>query len=139
MIMDEILDNIKEWVDMKIDALASGNPQMALFAPRLKRGIYNMIQQHIGQIEPLMPFLTDEQGRVDIGTMKEELLDIYNGMPKGEYMLGAFKVITDKGSIVVNIPDGVLWSIIFGDLKSVKFGTKDVEDLIDLFRGGVRK
>ena len=63
--MDELLSNIQRWIEMKIDALATGNPQMALFAPRIKKGIYNLIKQNIGKIEPIMPFLTDEDGNID--------------------------------------------------------------------------
>lgn len=37
--MDELLKNIRQWVEMKIDALAAGSPQIALFAPRMKKGI----------------------------------------------------------------------------------------------------
>lgn len=132
--MEELLKNIKTWVEMKIDALAAGNPQMALFAPRIKKGIYNLIKQNIGKIEPIMPFLTDEDGNIDIGDMRSEVIDIFEGMPSGEYQMGAFRIVTDKASVKIEVPDGVLWQILLGDIKSVKFGTKDVEDLIDLFK-----
>jgi hypothetical protein len=132
--MEELLINIKTWVEMKIDALAAGNPQMALFAPRIKKGIYNLIKQNIGKIEPIMPFLTDEDGNIDIGDMRSEVIDIFEGMPSGEYQMGAFRIVTDKASVKIEVPDGVLWQILLGDIKSVKFGTKDVEDLIDLFK-----
>ena len=137
--MEELLSNIRQWVEMKIDALAAGSPQIALFAPRMKKGIYNLIKQNIGKIEPIMPFLTDEDGNIDIGDMKSEIIDIFEGMPSGEYQMGAFKIVTDKASVKVEIPEGVIWSIVFGDLKTIKFGTKDVEDLIELFsKGGER-
>lgn len=132
--MEDLLNNIKTWVEMKIDALAAGNPQMALFAPRIKKGIYNLIKQNIGKIEPIMPFLTDEDGNIDIGDMRSEVIDIFEGMPSGEYQMGAFRIVTDKASVKIEVPDGVLWQILLGDIKSVKFGTKDVEDLIDLFQ-----
>ncbi|MBO5803601.1 MAG: hypothetical protein J6R25_00775 [Bacteroidales bacterium] len=132
--MEELLKNIKTWVEMKIDALAAGNPQMAIFAPRIKKGIYNLIKQNIGKIEPIMPFLTDEDGNIDIGDMRSEVIDIFEGMPSGEYQMGAFRIVTDKASVKIEVPDGVLWQILLGDIKSVKFGTKDVEDLIDLFQ-----
>lgn len=132
--MEELLKNIKTWVEMKIDALAAGNPQMALFAPRIKKGIYNLIKQNVGKIEPIMPFITDEDGNIDIGDMRSEAIDIFEGMPSGEYQMGAFRIVTDKASVKIEVPDGVLWQILLGDIKSVKFGTKDVEDLIDLFQ-----
>lgn len=132
--MEELLKNIKTWVEMKIDALAAGNPQMVIFAPRIKKGIYNLIKQNIGKIEPIMPFLTDEDGNIDIGDMRSEVIDIFEGMPSGEYQMGAFRIVTDKASVKIEVPDGVLWQILLGDIKSVKFGTKDVEDLIDLFQ-----
>ena len=131
--MDDLLSNIRKWIEMKVDTLASGSPQMALFAPRMKKGIYNLIKQNVGKIEPIMPFLTDEDGNIDIGDMRSEIIDIFEGMPSGDYQVGAFRIVTDKASVKVEIPEGVLWSIIFGDLKTIKFGTKDVEDFIDLF------
>jgi hypothetical protein len=132
--MEELLNNIRKWIEMKVDALASGSPQMVLFAPRMKKGIYNIIKQNIGKIEPIMPFITDEDGNIDIGDMRSEIVDIFEGMPSGDYQIGAFRIVTDKASVKVEIPEGVLWSVIFGDLKTIKFGTKDVEDFIDLFK-----
>lgn len=140
--MDEILKVINVWIGQKVDALAATSPRLALFAPRIKQGLSNILRQYSGKIEPLLPFITDEDGRVNIGSMRDEILAIFGDMPKGEYQFGEFTIYTDKASVKVQLPQGQLWGILFGDLKTVKFGESDVEDLIDLFnnrhKGGVK-
>lgn len=140
--MDELLKVINVWIGQKVDALASTSPRLVLFAPRIKQGLSNILRQYSGKIEPLLPFLTDEDGRMNIGSMRDEILAIFGDMPKGEYQFGEFTIYTDKASVKVQLPQGQLWGILFGDLKTVKFGESDVEDLIDLFnskhKGGVK-
>jgi hypothetical protein len=140
--MDELLKVINVWIGQKVDALAATSPRLVLFAPRIKQGLSNILRQYSGKIEPLLPFITDEDGRVNIGSMRDEILAIFGDMPKGEYQLGEFTIYTDKASVKVQLPQGQLWGILFGDLKTVKFGESDVEDLIDLFnskhKGGVK-
>lgn len=140
--MDELLKVINVWIGQKVDALAATSPRLVLFAPRIKQGLSNILRQYSGKIEPLLPFLTDEDGRMNIGSMRDEILAIFGDMPKGEYQFGEFTIYTDKASVKVQLPQGQLWGILFGDLKTVKFGESDVEDLIDLFnskhKGGVK-
>jgi hypothetical protein len=140
--MDELLKVINVWIGQKVDALAATSPRLVLFAPRIKQGLSNILRQYSGKIEPLLPFITDEDGRVNIGSMRDEILAIFGDMPKGEYQFGEFTIYTDKASVKVQLPQGQLWGILFGDLKTVKFGESDVEDLIDLFnskhKGGVK-
>lgn len=140
--MDELLKVINVWIGQKVDALAATSPRLVLFAPRIKQGLSNILRQYSGKIEPLLPFITDEDGRMNIGSMRDEILAIFGDMPKGEYQFGEFTIYTDKASVKVQLPQGQLWGILFGDLKTVKFGESDVEDLIDLFnnkhKGGVK-
>lgn len=140
--MDELLKVINVWIGQKVDALAATSPRLVLFAPRIKQGLSNILRQYSGKIEPFLPFITDEDGRMNIGSMRDEILAIFGDMPKGEYQFGEFTIYTDKASLKVQLPQGQLWGILFGDLKTVKFGESDVEDLIDLFnnrhKGGVK-
>lgn len=140
--MDELLKVINVWIGQKVDALAATSPRLVLFAPRIKQGLSNILRQYSGKIEPFLPFITDEDGRMNIGSMRDEILAIFGDMPKGEYQFGEFTIYTDKASVKVQLPQGQLWGILFGDLKTVKFGESDVEDLIDLFnnrhKGGVK-
>lgn len=136
--MDKLIKNLDEWIGYKVDAIVSNNQKLAFFAPRIKKGLHNLIVQNKSMIEQIMPFITDEEGNVDIGNMRNEILSIWNDMPQGKYQMGAFTIETDKGWIKLHIPETALYNILLGDLKSVKFGTNDVEDFIDLFKvGGV--
>jgi hypothetical protein len=133
-VMDELLRNIQKWIDRKVDALAADNPRLMLLSPRLKKGLYNYIAQNKSMIEPLMPFITDENGGIDIGSMKDEIMDIWNSMPQGEYDLKGFKIYTDKSSVKIEIPKTPLFSILLGDIKTIKFNDVDIEEFLDLFK-----
>lgn len=131
--MEKILDTINQWIDIKIDSLASNNPNIALSSPRIKRGLHNILKQNKEAIEALMPFLTDDEGNIDIHNLKSEVLTIFNGLPQGEYEIGSMKILTDRGLMTLIIPDNILWRVFLGDIKSIKFNTNDIEELLNLF------
>lgn len=132
--MDELLRNIQKWIDRKVDMLAAENPRIMLLSPRLKKGLYNYVAQNKSMIEPIMPFITDEEGNIDIGSMRDEVMDIWDNMPQGEYDLKGFKVYTDKSSVKIEIPKTPLFSILLGDIKTIKFSDTDIEEFLDLFK-----
>ena len=132
--MDELLRNIQKWIDRKVDGLAAENPRIMLLSPRLKKGLYNYVAQNKSMIEPIMPFITDEEGNIDIGSMRDEVMDIWDNMPQGEYDLKGIKVHTDKSSVKIEIPKTPLFSILLGDIKTIKFNDVDIEEFLDLFK-----
>lgn len=131
--MNELMTNIRKWIAMKVDALAADSTRIGRNADKFTDTLYTMLEGYIGDIDILLPFITDKNGNIEVHNLKDELLDIFENMPKREYTFKSLKINTDKSSVVIEIPDTFVWNLLVGDLRKIKFGTQDVEDFINLF------
>jgi hypothetical protein len=131
--MNELMTNIRKWIAMKVDALAADSTRIGRNADKFTDTLYTMLEGYIGDIDILLPFITDKNGNIEVHNLKDELLDIFENMPKREYTFKGLKINTDKSSVIIEIPDTFVWNLLVGDLRKIKFGTQDVEDFINLF------
>jgi hypothetical protein len=131
--MNELMTNIRKWIAMKVDALAADSTRIGRNADKFTDTLYTMLEGYIGDIDILLPFITDKNGNIEVYNLKDELLDIFENMPKREYTFKNLKINTDKSSVIIEIPDTFVWNLLVGDLRKIKFGTQDVEDFINLF------
>ena len=64
----DLLDNIQEWANYKIDALVTSRPKLKLASTYLKRGVRNWVAKETGRINNMMDnillFVADENGNV---------------------------------------------------------------------------
>lgn len=127
------MTNIRKWIAMKVDALAADSTRIGRNADKFTDTLYTMLEGYIGDIDILLPFITDKNGNIEVHNLKDELLDIFENMPKREYTFKGLKINTDKSSVIIEIPDTFVWNLLVGDLRKIKFGTQDVEDFINLF------
>lgn len=127
------MTNIRKWIAMKVDALAADSTRIGRNADKFTDTLYTMLEGYIGDIDILLPFITDKNGNIEVHNLKDELLDIFENMPKREYTFKGIKINTDKSSVIIEIPDTFVWNLLVGDLRKIKFGTQDVEDFINLF------
>ena len=131
--MNELMTNVRKWIAMKVDALAADNTRIGRNAGKFTDTLYTMLEGYIGDIDILLPFITDKNGNIEVHNLKDELLDIFENIPKREYTFKGLKINTDKSSVIIEIPDTFVWNLLVGDLRKIKFGTQDVEDFINLF------
>lgn len=124
---------LKEWVDGRIDNLARTNPKLVPVSVYLRRGVHNYIDRWsdlIGStLDEASMFLVDEDGKFDIQTAFNDMLKMLSAMDELPFGNGLMKGTIGKGAIRFEIPDGLLWSIVFGDTGAIKLTQDDFRAL----------
>ena len=122
----------QQWITTQIDMAVEHNPRLSFIARRLKDGLCNTLANKIDKIDPYLPFITDERGNVNIGSVSDELLSAFDEMPVRDYDFMGLDVSVGKGKIVVSFPDNIFTNI-FLDHNRLTFGKEDLMDLVKLF------
>ena len=122
----------QQWITTQIDMAVEHNPRLSFIARRLKDGLCNTLANKIGKIDPYLPFITDERGNVNIGSVSDELLSAFDEMPIRDYDFMGLDVSVGKGKIVVSFPDNIFTNI-FLDHNRLTFDKEDLMDLVKLF------
>ena len=122
----------QQWITTQIDMAVEHNPRLSFIARRLKDGLCNTLANKIDKIDPYLPFITDERGNVNIGSVSDELLSAFDEMPIRDYDFMGLDVSVGKGKIVVSFPDNIFTNI-FLDHNRLTFGKEDLMDLVKLF------
>lgn len=121
----------QQWITTQIDMAVEHNPRLSFIARRLKDGLCNTLANKIGKIDPYLPFITDERGNVNIGSVSDELLSAFDEMPIRDYDFMGLDVSVGKGKIVVSFPDNIFTNI-FLDHNRLTFGKEDLIELVKL-------
>ena len=121
----------QQWITTQIDMAVEHNPRLSFIARRLKDGLCNTLANKIDRIDPYLPFITDERGNMNIGSVSDELLGAFDEMPVRDYDFMGLDVSVGKGKIVVSFPDNIFTNI-FLDHNRLTFGKEDLMDLVKL-------
>ena len=121
----------QQWITTQIDMAVEHNPRLSFIAHRLKDGLSNTLANKIDKIDPYLPFITDDNGQLNIGSASEELLSAFDEMPIRDYDFMGLDVSIGKGEVVVSFPDNIFTSI-FLDHNRLTFGKEDLMDLAKL-------
>ena len=126
-------DILKEWVDGRIDNLARTNPKLAPVSVYLRRGAHNYINRWSDRIGGILDeasmFLVGEDGKFDISTAFSDMLKMLSSMDEVPFGSGLMRGTIGKGAVRFEIPDGLLWSMIFGDTGAIKLTQDDFRAL----------
>ena len=122
----------QQWIATQIDMAVEHNPRLSFIARRLKDGLCNTLANKIDKIDPYLPFITDERGSMNIGSVSDELLSAFDEMPVRDYDFMGLDVSVGKGKIVVSFPDNIFTNI-FLDHNRLTFDKEDLMDLVKLF------
>lgn len=124
---------LKEWVDGRIDNLTRTNPKLVPVSVYLRRGVHNYIDRWNDLISSTLDeasmFLVEENGKFDFQTAFNDMLKMLSTMDELPFGNGLMKGTIGKGAIRFEIPDGLLWSIVFGDTGAIKLTQDDFRAL----------
>lgn len=139
MNIDEIKGRIcgafTSWAERKIEVLVEGNPHLALVSPYLKRGVRNWVAKERERISAVIDnaamFIADENGEVNAKTLTDDMLTMFRDMPETEFGEGVLKGIVGKGRIRLELPDGIIGTLLFGGGCAISVTADDLAELRD--------
>ena len=134
----DLLDNIQEWANYKIDALVTNRPKLKLASTYLKRGVRNWITKETGRINSMMDnvllFVADENGNVNTDVLINDLAEMFKAMDVQNVKMGVFDIEYGKGEVKINIPHNPLLDMFVGDLGQVRITCEDIMEIKELFK-----
>lgn len=123
----------QRWICTQIDIAVEHNPRLAFIAKRLKDGLCNTLAKKVDMIDAYLPFITDENGRMNIQSVGEELLNAFDEMPMRSYQYMGLDIELGKGHISVIFPDNILASL-FLDNNMLRIGRADIQELFNTLK-----
>lgn len=134
----DLLDNIQEWANYKIDALVTSRPKLKLASTYLKRGVRNWVAKETGRInntiDNILLFVADENGNVNTDVLINDLVEMFKAMDVQNVKMGVFDIEYGKGEVKINIPHNPILDMLMGDLGQVKITTEDILEIKELFK-----
>lgn len=126
----KVKDTISKWLIEQIDIAIENNPRLSFISKRLKSGVVKLIDQNIDKLKAIEPFITDENGNVDIKSISQELISAFEEMPERDYQISGIDIRVGKGNVSVNFPDSLL-STLFLDHNRLVFTKTDLMNLLN--------
>lgn len=126
----KVKDTVSKWLIEQIDIAIENNPRLSFISKRLKSGVVKLIDQNIDKLKAIEPFITDENGNVDIKSISQELISAFEEMPERDYQISGIDIRVGKGNVSVNFPDSLL-STLFLDHNRLVFTKTDLLNLLN--------
>lgn len=117
MTTTKLIENLKAYLDNKINEISLGNPLMGFMKPLVVRAI----DKNFGKINGVLSLITDEKGNIDTEGILSEMFESITTLPPFPIhteFLG--DIIVGGGMVRLNIP--------LTD-KQLVFNTSDLEEL----------
>ena len=133
---EKLLESVDVWADARIDDMVKGNPMLAIPSVYMKRAAHNIISKNKDKwdksIDNATLFIADEDGNIDADTIFSDLMQMLENISNYEFDLGFIKGRIDGGALVIDLPDNIITTILFGSKKSISFTKDDFEELRSL-------
>lgn len=126
---EQVISTVSEWAEKHIDTITAANPRMAVFAPRLKQGLENYLYSKDGMLDNIMLFVTDKEGKLDIGDFFEEAVKMFDEMPIQTKHVFGIDINIGRGAIEAKMPDNFIMNMFMGNTGSLKFTSADFMEL----------
>ena len=126
---EQIRDKATAWLNAKLDSIIEANPRLSVFSKHIRRGLARKIDDLTEKMDSIMPFITDEDGQLDIDSASGELLNAFDEMPVKSYSFMGIDVKVGKGSVTASIPSNIFTDLIF-DNGSITLTRADIEELL---------
>lgn len=128
-IQEQIRDKTTAWLNAKLDSIIEANPRLSVFSKHIRRGLTRKIDDLTAKMDGIMPFITDEDGKLDIDGASGELLNAFDEMPVKSYSFVGIDVKVGKGAVTASIPSNIFTDLIF-DNGSITLTRADIEELL---------
>ena len=133
---EKLLTSLDLWADARISDMVKENPALAIPSVYMKRASHNIIAKNKDSwgksIDNATLFIADEDGNIDADTIFSDLMQMLANISNYEFDLGFIKGRIDGGALVVDLPDNIITTILFGSKKSISFTKNDFEELRSL-------
>lgn len=133
---EKLLTSLDLWADARISDMVKENPALAIPSVYMKRASHNIIAKHKDSwgksIDNATLFIADEDGNIDADTIFSDLMQMLENISNYEFDLGFIKGRIDGGALVIDLPDNIITTILFGSKKSISFTKEDFEELKSL-------
>lgn len=133
---EKLLTSLDLWADARISEMVKENPALAIPSVYMKRASHNIIAKHKDSwgksIDNATLFIADEDGNIDADTIFSDLMQMLENISNYEFDLGFIKGRIDGGALVIDLPDNIITTILFGSKKSISFTKTDFEELKSL-------
>ena len=133
---EKLLTSLDLWADARISDMVKENPALAIPSVYMKRASHNIIAKHKDSwgksIDNATLFIADEDGNIDADTIFSDLMQMLENISNYEFDLGFIKGRIDSGALVIDLPDNIITTILFGSKKSISFTKADFEELRSL-------
>jgi hypothetical protein len=133
---EKLLTSLDLWADARISDMVKENPALAIPSVYMKRASHNIIAKHKDSwgksIDNATLFIADEDGNIDADTIFSDLMQMLENISNYEFDLGFIKGRIDGGALVIDLPDNIITTILFGSKKSISFSKNDFEELRSL-------
>lgn len=133
---EKLLESVDVWADARIDDMVKANPMLAIPSVYMKRAAHNIISKNKDKwdksIDNATLFIADENGNIDADTIFSDLMQMLENISNYEFDFGFIKGRIDGGALVIDLPDNIITTILFGSKKSISFTKEDFEELKSL-------
>ena len=133
---EKLLTSLDLWADARISDMVKENPALSIPSVYMKRASHNIIARHKDSwgksIDNATLFIADEDGNIDADTIFSDLMQMLENISNYEFDLGFIKGRIDGGALVIDLPDNIITTILFGSKKSISFTKEDFEELKSL-------
>lgn len=133
---EKLLTSLDLWADARISDMVKENPALAIPSVYMKRASHNIIAKNKESwgksIDNATLFIADEDGNIDADTIFSDLMQMLENISNYEFDLGFIKGRIDGGALVIDLPDNIITTILFGSKKSISFTKADFEELRSL-------
>lgn len=133
---EKLLTSLDLWADARISDMVKENPALAIPSVYMKRASHNIIAKNKDSwgknIDNATLFIADEEGNIDADTIFSDLMQMFENISNYEFDLGFIKGRIDGGALVIDLPDNIITTILFGSKKSISFTKEDFEELKSL-------
>lgn len=123
------------WVEAKVDELFGKGSIVAVY---IKRGFRNYLISRDEAINKGVAiasmFAKDEDGKIDTDAMMEDAIEAFRQMERRETYVGGMKVEYGQGEILVSVPHGIMYDVVFGRLGTIRITAEDLSDMKDLMK-----
>lgn len=133
---EKLLTSLDLWADARISDMVKENPALAIPSVYMKRASHNIIAKNKDSwgksIDNATLFIADEDGNIDADTIFSDLMQMLENISNYEFDLGVIKGRIDGGALIIDLPDNIITTILFGSKKSISFTKNDFEELRSL-------
>ena len=133
---EKLLTSLDLWADARISDMVKENPALAIPSVYMKRAAHNIIAKNKDSwgksIDNATLFIADEDGNIDADTIFSDLMQMLENISNYEFDFGLIKGRIDSGALVIDLPDNIITTILFGSKKSISFTKDDFEELRSL-------